>query len=88
MAEIRESLPQSARLGCLIVFCWFQLSSACIARALNPEVQITQYVHTAWRIQDGTISTKPSALEQTVDGHMWVATHDGLMRFDGVRFRT
>jgi signal transduction histidine kinase/ligand-binding sensor domain-containing protein len=59
---------------------------AASAWAVDPNRQITQYAHTAWRTQDGLLD-KPSALTQTADGYIWVGTSSGLMRFDGVTFR-
>jgi signal transduction histidine kinase/ligand-binding sensor domain-containing protein len=56
------------------------------AFALNPDRQISQYSHTAWRIQDGVFSGAPSAIAQTSDGYLWIGTESGLVRFDGVRF--
>lgn len=55
------------------------------ARALDPNKLITQYGHTAWRVQDGFLSA-PNTITQTTDGYIWVGTIQGLMRFDGVKF--
>jgi signal transduction histidine kinase/ligand-binding sensor domain-containing protein len=56
------------------------------AWAVDPNRQITQYAHTAWRIQDGFLNGVPNAVTQTTDGYLWIGTQAGLMRFDGVRF--
>jgi signal transduction histidine kinase/ligand-binding sensor domain-containing protein len=56
------------------------------AAGLNPDRQISQYAHTAWRIQDGVFSGAPHAITQTKDGYLWIGTEAGLVRFDGVRF--
>jgi ligand-binding sensor domain-containing protein len=53
---------------------------------LDPSRRISQYVHTAWRIQDGVIPGLPEAITQTTDGYLWIGTYAGLVRFDGVRF--
>jgi len=55
------------------------------ALALDPDRRISQYGHTAWRIQDGAISP-PTNIAQTTDGFLWITTAQGLMRFDGFRF--
>ena len=47
---------------------------------------ISQYGHTAWRVQDGAFAGAPSAITQTADGYMWIGTENGVVRFDGVRF--
>ncbi|HVG20777.1 MAG TPA: two-component regulator propeller domain-containing protein [Blastocatellia bacterium] len=54
--------------------------------ALDPSKRISQYVHTAWRIQDGVLPGLPEAITQTTDGYLWIGTYAGLVRFDGVRF--
>jgi ligand-binding sensor domain-containing protein len=56
------------------------------AHAVNPDLMISQYAHTAWRLQEGYFTNKPSAMAQTTDGYLWMATRVGLLRFDGVRF--
>jgi signal transduction histidine kinase/ligand-binding sensor domain-containing protein len=48
--------------------------------------QVSQYAHTAWRMQDGAFSAPPNVITQTKDGYLWIGTQDGLVRFDGVRF--
>jgi ligand-binding sensor domain-containing protein len=59
---------------------------ATAAFALDPQKAITQFVHTAWRTQDGIVRGAPSAIAQTTDGYVWIGTQNGLVRFDGVRF--
>jgi PAS domain S-box-containing protein len=54
--------------------------------ALDPERRISQYAHTAWRVRDGAFAGTPSAITQTSDGYVWIGTHAGLLRFDGIRF--
>jgi hypothetical protein len=55
------------------------------AAAVDPERRISQYGHTAWRIQDGFFNGVPYAIKQTADGYLWIGTANGLLRFDGVR---
>src|ERR1700730_9426480 len=56
------------------------------SRAVDSGRHISQYGHTAWRVQDGVFTGAPSAITQTADGYMWIGTENGLVRFDGVRF--
>src|SRR5689334_16493465 len=64
----------------------FALLIALPSHALNPSHRISQYSHTAWRMQDGAFAGAPTAIAQTTDGYLWVGTRAGLVRFDGVRF--
>ena len=51
------------------------------ASASNPG-----FVHERWGVRDGLPVIGINQLIQTRDGYLWMATFDGLVRFDGVRF--
>ncbi len=55
------------------------------AAALNPDLDISHYAHTAWRTRDGFPKGTITTIAQTPDGYLWTATDLGLFRFDGVR---
>lgn len=66
---------------------WIAMLLLCSAvAALDPDRQISQYAHTAWRVQDGAFRGTPHAIAQTADGYLWIGTESGLVRFDGVKF--
>src|ERR1700688_2879503 len=69
-------------LFCAVVF--FPFTSP--VGALDTSRQISQYGHTAWRIEDGVFAGAPNVIAQTTDGYLWIGTQAGLTRFDGVRF--
>jgi ligand-binding sensor domain-containing protein len=75
------NIPQSVTVCVLLLF--FLAPSA---RAVDPSRHISQYAHTAWRIQDGIFTGAPNTITQTADGYLWIGTQTGLVRFDGVRF--
>jgi len=57
------------------------------AHALDPNKRVTQYMHTAWRIQDGSAPAGMSSITQTSDGFLWFSSQrKDIYRFDGVRF--
>src|ERR1044072_6932223 len=56
------------------------------ANAVDPNRRISQYGHTAWRMQDGVFNSTPNVIAQTADGFIWIGTQAGLVRFDGSRF--
>jgi len=83
-------LPESIQKARLLnrslsrgLFLLFVLAST--AWAVDPHTLISQYGHTAWRIQDGFLSN-PGAIAQTTDGYIWIGVLGGLVRFDGVKF--
>jgi PAS domain S-box-containing protein len=62
------------------------IAAASPAQALDPHKRITQYMHRAWGTQDGMPQNTVLALFQAPDGYLWLATQEGLGRFDGVAF--
>lgn len=72
------------RLFSLSVLLLFLAASPLLA--VDPNRHISQYAHTAWRIQDGVFKGAPWAVTQTSDGYIWIGTKSGLLHFDGVRF--
>jgi signal transduction histidine kinase/ligand-binding sensor domain-containing protein len=57
----------------LAVFCLVSSASA-------------QYRLDVWTADDGLPQNDIRAIQQTRDGYLWMATLDGLVRFDGLRF--
>jgi diguanylate cyclase (GGDEF)-like protein len=68
-------------LALLVVVCLTQS-----AFALDPRKAMSQYVHNAWTTNEGLPQDSVNAVVQTADGYLWIATQEGLARFDGVRF--
>jgi signal transduction histidine kinase/ligand-binding sensor domain-containing protein len=56
------------------------------SEASDSNKPLTEYTHTVWTHKDGIPSAFIYSLAQTRDGYLWLATTDGLVRFDGVRF--
>ncbi|MBX7183731.1 MAG: diguanylate cyclase [Vicinamibacteria bacterium] len=63
------------------------LATATGALALDPSRQLTQYVQTVWRMENGLPHNTMRAIVQSRDGYIWLGTYGGLVRFDGVRFK-
>ena len=73
-------VPRFAQSALLSLLPWLP------AHAVNPDRLISQYAHSAWRVQDGGFDGTPRSFAQTSDGYLWVGTQSGIVRFDGVRF--
>ena len=57
------------------------------ARALDPAKAPSQYVtHLFQQSDDGLPQNYVPAIAQTGDGYLWLATQEGIVRFDGARF--
>jgi len=54
--------------------------------ALDPDKTIHQYVHQVWTWKEGLPSNEVRDIFQTSNGYLWVATQQGLARFNGVGF--
>ncbi|MCU0664119.1 MAG: hypothetical protein MUC50_17550 [Myxococcota bacterium] len=54
--------------------------------ALDPRRSITQYVHASFGLSEGLPQSSVYSVAQTADGYLWIATAEGLARFDGTRF--
>lgn len=52
----------------------------------DPRKAITQYTHEVWQTDHGLPQNSINAIQQTRDGFLWLATQEGLVRFDGVQF--
>jgi diguanylate cyclase (GGDEF)-like protein len=58
------------------------------AGALDPTKAFSQYMQTNWNAQNGLRQKTVNAVAQTADGFLWLATEEGLIRFDGQSFLT
>jgi len=67
-------------------WCWLSLALLCgpASAGLDPTL-LTDLHHDVWTSKEGA-PIDASALAQTPDGWIWLATPNGLYRFDGVRF--
>jgi len=79
--------PRTA-IAATLIFCLIcTLFVACPAHALDPNKRLTQYLHTSWRIQDGSAPAGMFTVAQTSDGFLWFSSYSpAIYRFDGVRF--
>ena len=74
----------AATLSCWLA-CALLLTST--AYALDPDKRVTQYIHTSWRVQDGSLPAGMFSVAQTSDGFLWfTSVSQGMYRFDGIRF--
>jgi signal transduction histidine kinase/ligand-binding sensor domain-containing protein len=90
----RYSVPESASCSVqghiqwllnpspLRVLVLITLFSACVSNA------IAQYRSTHWTADTGLPQNIIRGITQTPDGYLWVATLNGIARFDGIRFTT
>ena len=56
------------------------------ALARDSNVADTQHILEKWTTENGLPQNSINDILQTRDGYLWLATHGGLVRFDGARF--
>jgi ligand-binding sensor domain-containing protein/serine phosphatase RsbU (regulator of sigma subunit) len=75
------------KLKNLYLFYFIFLWISSVLTALDPQKAITQYKLDIWTVERGFPQNSVLAIVQTHDGYIWTGTFDGLVRFDGVRFK-
>jgi signal transduction histidine kinase/ligand-binding sensor domain-containing protein len=76
LVERANAVPRSSTLAAACLFWLFSSVSAAVA----------QYHLDSWTTDNGLPQNVIRDACQTPDGYLWLATMDGLVRFDGVRF--
>ena len=82
----RSALNRTGRCAGLVVGLCLAVITAAGAGTLVPSPAVPGYVHEVFGIGDGLPVAGISQVVQTRDGYLWIATFDGLARFDGSRF--
>ncbi|MCK6684283.1 MAG: ATP-binding protein [Thermoanaerobaculia bacterium] len=54
--------------------------------ALDPRWSLSDYAIDRWQTSEGLPQNSINSIVQTRDGYLWLATYDGLVRFDGKEF--
>ena len=66
-------------LFCYLAFCLESHSTTAIP--LNDDFMLEH-----WSVEDGLPGTQAISLAQSTDGYIWIGTHYGIARFDGIKF--
>ncbi len=71
----------------LLISLGFIFPTSLMAQTLAPDKAMGRYTHYSWLEQHGLPQNSVTAITQTRDGYLWLGTAEGLVRFDGVRFK-
>ncbi|MBP7553001.1 MAG: hypothetical protein KA885_06210, partial [Spirochaetes bacterium] len=66
-----------------IIICWFFIIAAV---NLFSESFLSQYIKTVWTTNQGLASDTINDVLQDKNGFIMIATYEGLVRFDGIKF--
>src|SRR4051812_12917477 len=80
------SYPLAFRAAQIVLLFIFTLACSPASLALNPAQEISHYAHEIWQTEDGLPQNTVRSILQTRDGYLWLATEEGLARYDGFRF--
>ncbi|MCP4216971.1 MAG: SpoIIE family protein phosphatase [bacterium] len=72
----------------LLLGTFFTLQFTTLLTALNPQKAVTQFKLDIWKAERGFSQGSIFSIVQTKKGYLWLATSKGLLRFDGVRFKS
>jgi ligand-binding sensor domain-containing protein len=88
--KIRTLLIVAIRRSNLVVavlsFCALRATAAFGSQKLDPSKTIAEYVTDVWHTEQGLPQNSVRSIAQTPDGYLWLATEQGLARFDGIKF--
>src|SRR5438477_10846816 len=73
----------NASILCLILLLCFGCR---LALALDPARDLSQFNAQVWLTENGLPQNTVHSIAQARDGYVWIATEEGLARFDGIRF--
>jgi len=59
----------------------------CLSFLPNHSYAFNKYIQKIWNTNSGLPQNSIEDIVQTQDGFIWIATHNGLARFDGVKFK-
>src|SRR5215471_20651575 len=83
MLSIDDLKPLLIARVCLLVA---MLAYAGNCFALDPNQSLKDFGRQQWLSESGLPQSTVHAITQTSDGYIWIATEQGLARFDGVSF--
>ena len=88
MASASRAGPQQRNtmksIGCVLVAS-LVVSGAPTGIAAAP-APLDEYVLTSWTDELRSLARSVNGMTQDAEGYLWLATENGLLRFDGVRF--
>src|SRR5882724_8164883 len=88
MGLVQNSIHWGKHFTAVIRMCMLVVFVVCLTVAASATITNapTDYLFDIWTTDNGLPQNSVNAILQTRDGYLWLATFDGLVRYDGVRF--
>ena len=83
---LKVAIRRSHLISPLLCILAFNAIAAPGSPKLDPTKAISQYVNSVWHDMQGLPQNSVRSIAQTSDGYLWLATEQGIARFDGQRF--
>src|SRR3954447_8363036 len=87
MISLLPKSPKPRNLSRFVLLAFSVCLLGVSAFALDPNKAITQYGQAVWKTENGLPQNSVNAILQSRDGYLWIATYEGVARFDGVHFK-
>ncbi len=81
----RSFFRQALRIVRRSLCAFYVLLTCCVGRQVSVAADSLWSLR-SWQAEDGLPDNNVTGVAQTSEGYLWVSTHAGLARFDGVRF--
>jgi diguanylate cyclase (GGDEF)-like protein len=85
---IRLAVPLLPRFVLALGAAFLAAPGAAAQAAPSDADAASRFAVAEWSTEDGLPSNAVRDVRQTADGYLWLATYEGLVRFDGVAFRS
>ena len=75
--------------GLILLLCqsvFFTLAQTPKNGGLDPMKEFSQYSYDFWNIENGLPDNVVQEIVKTSEGYIWIATFDGLARYDGIKY--
>jgi len=84
----KRKVEKERYISIFLILLWEILFTFSSLIALEPKKAITQYKLDTWQMERGLEQKSVISICQTRNGYIWLGTFNGLVRFDGIRFKT
>src|SRR5882724_4786775 len=88
MGLVQNSIHWGKHFTAVIRMCMLVVFVVCLTVAASATITNapTDYLFDVWTTDNGLPQNSINAILQTKDGYLWLATFDGLVRYDGIKF--